>query len=430
MDENFIQYLWRYQKFDHGRLKLTDGRPVSIFNPGVQNLDSGPDFTGAQLRLDGITWSGNVEVHINSNDWYQHKHHLDAAYNNVILHVVWQNKGTDAVRKDGTAIPTLELQPLVSEELLLNYGKLIKGGQPLPCSSHLAGIKDIYLLNMLDKVLVERLERKSHRVWAELEGTGHDWEESAYRMLAENFGFKKNAEPMLRLSRHLPLKIIRKYADRPEQIEALLFGTAGFLTGNPADDYHAFLMKEYRFLKAKFNLPDPGLRREDWKFSKLRPPNFPTLRLAQFSRFLSGVPNLFSNLIRENDLSGFLKNVRVNHSPYWREHFDFGKKTKKPMPGLGLSSLENIVINTFVPVLAAYGKNRDDQSLTDRAVQYLQMIRPEQNRIMKIWQSAGLTPQSAFDSQALIELYNEYCLKRKCAACNIGSVIIGNPQKT
>ncbi len=429
MDETFIQYLWKHQKFDHRNLKLMDGREVSILFPGVQNPDSGPDFTGARLRMDDITWSGNVEVHVMSRDWYQHKHHLDPAYNSVILHVVWQKKGMGAIRKDGTEIPVLELQHLIPEQLFLNYGRLISDDHSIPCSAHIEHIDYVYILSMLDKVLAERLERKRGRVWKELERTGHNWEESTYRILMENFGFKKNAEPMIRLARHLPLKILKKYSDRTEQIEALLFGMAGLLKGNPADAYHGHLQREYSFLKEKFNLPDAGLQRDVWKFSRLRPPNFPTLRLSQLAQMLSGIPSLFSDLIRENDLNYFLKHVRITQSPYWVEHFDFGKKATKPMPGLGISSLENIVINTFVPVLTAYGKNRDDQQYIDRALKYLQIIRPERNRILKIWRFAGVVPNSAFDSQALIELYNEYCLKKKCAACNIGSVIIGKAGK-
>ncbi len=429
MDETFIQYIWKYQQFDHRDLRLTDGREFSILSPGIQNSDSGPDFTGARLRMDDMIWNGNVEVHIMSKDWYRHQHHLDPAYNNVILHVVWQNKGTSAVREEGSEIPTLELQHLIPEELLLNYDKLIRDSHIIPCSAHVEHIDHVYVFSMLDKVLADRLERKSGRVWKELERTEHDWEESTYRILMENFGFKKNAEPMIRLARHLPLKILKKYSDRTEQIESLLFGTAGFLNGNPSDAYHKHLQREYAFLKEKFKLPDAGLRREVWKFSKLRPPNFPTLRLSQLAQMISKIPSLFSDLIRENDIHSFLRNIRIRQSSYWVEHFDFGKKAKKSMPGLGIESLENLVINTFVPVLTAYGKSRDDQQYIDRALQYLQSIRPEHNRILKIWKSTGIMAKNAFDSQALIELYNEYCLKRKCAACNIGSVIIGKPNE-
>lgn len=427
MDETFIQYLWQYQQYDHRNLKTIDGRSVSILVPGNQNLDSGPDFTGVRLRIDGLIWNGNVEVHVRSKDWYLHKHHLDAAYNNVILHVVWQNKGRSATREDGTEIPTLELQHLVSENLLLKYGHLIRNDREILCSAQLEGIDHTHILNMLDRALAGRLERKSSHVWAELDKSGHDWEETTYRMLAENFGFKKNAAPMIHLAYNLPLRILKKHGDRLEQIEALLFGVAGLLEGKTVDDYQQFLKAEYLFLKKKFKLEDTGLRREIWKFSRMRPPNFPTIRLAQFAQLLFKLPNLFSGLVREVNLDTFLKDVHITQSSYWVDHFDFGKKVKKPMSGLGVSSLENIVINTFVPVLTAYGKSRDDQKYVDRALQYLQILKPEQNRILKKWEAVGLLPLNAFDSQAMLELYNEYCLNKRCAACVIGSVIIGKP---
>ncbi len=429
MDEMFVQYLWQYQQFDHRNLKTMDGREVSILAPGTQNMDSGPDFSGSRLRIDNLMWNGNVEIHIKSSDWYNHKHNLDPAYNNVILHVVWQNKGGGVSREDGTVIPTLELQKLVQEDLLLSYDKLIGSNHTIPCSAHFENIDEVYVLSMLDRVLAGRLERKSNRVHIELDHTSHDWEESTYRVLAENFGFNKNAEPMIRLAHNLPLRILKKHANRIDQLEALLFGIAGFLHGDPIDDYHDFLQKEYHFLQTKFRLNDAGLTRANWKFSKLRPPNFPTIRLAQFARLIHNIPSLFSDLIREDNLESFLKNVHVVQSRYWIDHFDFGKKVKKPMPGLGISSLENVVINTFVPVLVAYGKSRDEQVYTDRALQYLQLLKPEYNRILKKWETVGLIPLNAFDSQAMIELNNEFCLKKKCAVCNIGSIIIGRPYK-
>jgi len=424
MDEMFVQYLWQYQQFDHSNLKTIDGRDISILEAGTQNMDSGPDFSGSRLRIDGLLWNGNVEIHVKSTDWYNHKHDLDAAYNNVILHVVWQNKSGDVNREDGTKIPTLELQNLVQDDLLIRYDELVRSSHSIPCSTHFKGIDEIYVLSMLDRVLADRLQRKSNRVNIELDRTNYDWEESAYRVLAENFGFNKNAEPMTRLAHNLPLRILKKYADRIDQLEALLFGMAGFLGGDPIDDYHVFLQKEYRFLRTKFKLSDAGIKRETWKFSKLRPPNFPTIRLAQFAHLIHSIPNLFSDLIREDDLEAFLKNCRVVQSEYWIDHFDFGKRVKKPMPGLGVSSLENVVINTFVPVLVAYGKSRDEQVYTDRALKYLQLLRPEHNRIIKMWEGVGLVPANAFDSQAMIELNNEFCLKKRCAVCNIGSVIM------
>jgi hypothetical protein len=202
---------------------------------------------------------------------------------------------------------------------------------------------------------------------------------------------------------------------------------AGLLEGKTVDDYQQSLKTEYLFLKNKFKLEDTSLRREIWKFSRMRPPNFPTIRLAQFAQLLFKIPNLFSGLVREVNLDAFLKDIRITQSSYWVDHFDFGKKVKKPMSGLGVSSLENIVINTFVPVLTAYGKSRDDQKYVDRALQYLQILKPERNRILKKWEAVGLLPSNAFDSQAMLELYNEYCLKKRCAACIIGSVIIGKP---
>jgi Protein of unknown function (DUF2851) len=423
MTEAFLHYVWQHQYFDKKGLATTDGDAVTIFKHGFYNTNAGPDFQQATLKIGKIEWVGHVEIHLNASDWRTHNHQTDEAYDTVVLHVVWKND-KPIMRSDGTIIPTLELKQRVDNELILRYKKLLNHPASIPCADSLAGVKSILKLSALDKALAQRLEIKSQSILTILKENKNDWEETCYQILGKNFGFKINAEPFDQLTRAVPYKIILKHADKPHQVEALLFGTAGLLE-NTKDDYNILLSKEYQLLAAKFSLKDKILHKSTWRFLRLRPANFPTLRLAQFASLLTERKNIFSAILACESIQELKTIFDIHQSLYWQQHYRFGVVSKKPIPGLGDVAVENIVINTVAPMLAAYSQLKDEPLWMDRAVEFLTKIKPEANSITREWTNLGWKATSAFDSQALIELKNNFCNKRLCLQCVIGASLIG-----
>lgn len=435
MQEQFLHFIWQYQYFKKDHLFTHTHEKINILYPGNLNDNAGPDFGFARLYLGNLKWYGDVEIHIKSSDWNQHKHQEDPAYDNVILHVVWENDKS-VNRSDGTLIPILELKNLVDTQLLHRYQELLEARQThlieqnIPCANVIQNVKPITKLSMLDKVVTQRLEKKAGEVQWLLEQNNRNWEITAYNLLAKNFGFKVNSDPFLRLSQALPFKIAAKHSHSLFQLEALLFGQAGFLEANIQEQYICDLQQEYRFFVKKFNLQKKGLSRDQWKFSRLRPANFPTLRIAQFAALFHHHQNLFAFFSQTKDFKTMVKGLKIPASHYWQNHYHFGNQmgTNKPVvKKLGQKSIENIIINTTVPLLAAMGLERDDTSYIDRAINYLQHLPPEKNKILDQWKNLSIPVKSAFDSQALIELYNNYCARRKCLQCNIGVSIMNQP---
>jgi hypothetical protein len=422
MEEAFLHFIWRFQQFDHSSLLTDTGQHISVFDPGHKNSDAGPDFKNAKVRIGEIVWNGSVEIHINSSDWNRHNHQADAAYNNVILHVVWKN---DAVihRHDGTILPALELKHIVNPNILTKYQQLLTPEDDILCRRYLPGVKYLTKYQMLDGALARRLEHRSEQIFREIGFTDNDWEAIAWRLLARNFGFKTNADPFMELAKSLPLNILKKEAHSRMTIEALLFGQAGFLEEDPVDDHQSELRREFDFKSAKYKL-ERRLSRYQWKFLRLRPANFPTVRLAQLTDFISRHPNLFTLFVDHSSPKALLEELHCEQSSYWGEHYDFGKKSKTPIGGFGRMSVENIVINTVVPLLFSYGIHKDHEEMKEKAVQLLLELKHEKNNIINRWQNAGLEIKSAFDSQALIEQFNSFCLKKQCLRCPVGAEII------
>lgn len=398
---------------------------MQVLHPGFRNYDSGPDFTNARLLIGGQTWGGTVEMHLKTSDWLAHRHQHDRAYDNVILHVVWQNDqptlSQRIERTNGTILPTLELHPITDTALIDRYALLTDSPDSIPCAGQLQRVSPLRLTAMLDKAMLQRLERKAAGVRAVHNHTNNDWEETAYRLLASNMGFKINAEPMTQLSRAVPLKALLKHRDVLYQSEAMLFGTAGLLDAiSEPDEYVNRLRREYRFFSTKYQLADRQLSAVAWKWGRLRPANFPTLRLAQFARLVTKHASLFSLFVGSSDAEMLLNSLQISPSDYWHTHYRFGKATLKGAPALGRAAAENIVINTVVPLLAAYAHHREQPAYLDRAVALLEQLPAEHNRLTKQWESLGLGIRTAFDSQAAIELYNEFCTQKKCLNCQIG----------
>ncbi|SFD35100.1 DUF2851 family protein [Spirosoma endophyticum] len=428
MPEVFLYFVWQYQYFTTTKLITTDGDVVQVLRPGFRNHDAGPDFTNARLLINDVEWVGTVEMHTRTSDWLTHRHQHDRAYENVILHVVWQDdrviSGRQVNRANGTPLPTLELSLLVAPALLERYNNLSDSPASIPCADQFRSVSPLRITSMLDKAMFQRLERKAAGVRALFEQTSGDWEETAYRLLAINMGFKINADPMAQLSRAVPLKAILKHRDVLLQAEAMLFGAAGLLTVEQPDDYVTTLQREYRFLSAKYQLADKQVEAHAWKWGRLRPANFPTLRLAQLARLLTRHASLFSLFVGANNAEALLKSLQLTPSDYWQSHYRFGKITERIVPTLGPDSAATIVINTVVPLLAAYAHHRGEPAYIDRAINLLEQLPAEKNRLTEGWDTLGLGIRTAFDSQAAIELHNEFCAVKKCLSCQIGAALI------
>ncbi len=423
MNESFLHYIWQFQYFRKDDLKTSEREELQIFQPGIRNSNSGPDFEEAKIKIGKLEWRGSVEIHINASGWNDHHHSTDQAYEKVVLHVVWENDKL-IQRTDGSTMPTLELKNRVDPALWNRYKKLFTSVESIPCANSWPAIPEITKLLMIEKTVVQRLESKSELVKTLLLKNNNDWEETCYHLLCKNFGFKVNAEPMLQLAQVLPYKILLKHLDKPIQIEALLFGHAGFLEKVKEDEYTTALKREYNLLGKKYSLNARQMNVVQWKFLRLRPANFPTVRLAQLASLLSSQKNLFSKILERTSYKHLTSLLEVEQSEYWQHHYQPGKKSKTAVPSLGKSSVQNIMINTITPLLTAYGQLHDEQVFIDRAVEILQHIPAENNKIIREWSGLGYKVTSAFDSQGLIELHNNFCMKHRCLECNVGLHII------
>jgi hypothetical protein len=418
MSESFLHYLWQFQYFDKNKLRSSQGEPISVIKVGQLNAHAGPDFADAKISISGIAWVGTVEIHIRSSDWQAHHHEQDAAYENVVLHVVWEND-KPVFRKDGTPIPTLELKDRVDDAVLKAYRKLINNPSPVACEKSLINVPDVIKFSMMDRALLQRLENKAQLILEVLDLNHGDWDETCYQVVAKNFGFKVNADPFYQLAKSLPYKIILKQSSLL-QVEALLFGQAGMLETKTRDGYITALFREYHLLAKKYSLRESRMNPSQWRFLRLRPANFPTVRIAQLASLLFSSRNIFSRFIETDSLLTFQEVLSVKQSHYWDTHYRFGRKAKGAVPDLGESSIENILINTVAPLLAAYSKYKDDQIFIERAVVFLQQLPAEQNKIIRTWIDLGLRVKTAFDSQSMIELYTHFCQRRQCLNCAIG----------
>ncbi|MFC6997545.1 DUF2851 family protein [Rufibacter roseus] len=422
MKEDFLHYIWQYQYFHKEQLQTTAGEEVVVLHPGFYNKgDAGPDFSSARVLINNTEWAGSVEIHLKSSDWRRHQHQHDAKYNQVILHVVWE-EDEPVRRQEGTLMPTLELKGLVNLPLQAQYQELFWSKEIIPCAPQAPKIDSVHKSSMMDKTLVERLELKAGLVLERLEQNKQDWEATVYQTMAYGFGFKINQDGFLRLTQVLPWNIINRYCNNPNQLEALLFGQAGFLHVAEtaiADEYVQTLAKEHRFLAHKHNLSQP-LPKSAWNMLRLRPANFPAVRLGQFFAVLQAHPHLWSELAlcdsKENYYRYFLQTPPI----YWQQHYAPGKPSAHQFPHIGEESIQNLLINVVAPLLVAYGKRMGNETYQDKAIELLESLGKEQNRITRLYSNLGFTHRSAADSQALIGLYHTYCTPRKCVHCAVG----------
>lgn len=421
MKEEFLHYLWKYRLFKNGNLESANHEIVEVLNPGIHNYDSGPDFFNAKVKINDTVWAGNIEIHVNSSDWYAHNHHKDKAYDNVILQVVY-NHDKDVVRTNGQLIPTLEIK--FDQELLKNYKSLIKSENWIPCQNNISKVDSFTVQNWLEKLTIERLEEKSGKIYELLKQTSNSWETAFYFQLARNFGFKLNSDPFEQLAKSLPLAYLAKHKDNLFQIEALLFGQAGFLNDESGDEYYETLKKEYQYLKSKFKLKP--IEKHLWKFLRSRPGNFPTIRIAQFAKLIYNSTSLFSKIIETQTINDFYKLFVVTPSIYWDNHYTFNKESVQKLKSIGKSAVDIILINTVIPFLFIYGKAKGQDDLKERSINLLENIKAEKNAIITKWEDLGLKSANAFNTQALIQLKNKYCNHKKCLNCQIGDYLIKN----
>lgn len=419
MKEEFLHYIWKYRLYKDSNLKNQNKESIEVLNQGTHNIDSGPDFFNAKIKINETIWAGNVEIHINSSDWFTHNHHKDKAYNNVILQVVL-NHNKEAVRTNGKSISTLEIE--FDHGLLKNYESLIKNELWISCQNDIHKVDSFILQNWLEKLSIERLEEKAEKVNKLLKITNNNWETSFYFQLAQNFGFKLNSDPFELLAKSLPLQYLAKHKDSLFQIEALLFGQAGFLNTESGDEYYERLKEEYSYLQKKFGLIP--IENHLWKFLRSRPGNFPTIRIAQFAQLIHSSISLFSKILQTESVNDFYKLFIVKPSEYWDNHYIFNKESIEKSKTIGKSAVDIILINTIIPFLFIYGKAKGLHELQERSIKILENIKPEKNSIITRWKDLGLEATNAFNTQALIQLKNKYCNLKKCLNCQAGNYII------
>lgn len=423
MNEDILSFIWRFQYFASAALHTDEGSQLSILRTGYKNTNAGPDFLEARVIIEDFQWVGSVEIHVKSSDWYLHNHETDSAYETVILHVVWEND-RPVVRLDGTLLPTLTLKEIVKKTVLERYAQLQDETETIPCAGMFGQIDNIQKYGMLDRVLLERLDRKAALVMDLLAKSNNDWEETTYQWLGRHFGFKLNDAPFTRLTEILSWKIIRKHRDKLNQIEALLFGCAGLIPGKSNDFYIRQLRTEHQFLSAKYGLQSQQMNGQEWKNLRMRPAGFPTVRLAQFARLLNSNGSIFSEIILAPTFSTLQAMFQIEQSEYWKDHYLFEKKSKSRVPVLGKDSANLLIVNGAVPLLVAYAKHRQRPELLEKAIYWLSEIGAEKNRITREWEALGMKVTTSADSQALIEWYNNYCTFRKCLECTVGAMLV------
>jgi hypothetical protein len=422
MNEDFLQFIWNSGLYDSANLKTGEGENVDVISAGIRNRDSGPDFYSAKIRIGDTVWAGTVEIHKKASEWNLHGHQNDSAYNNVILHVVEKN---DAVirRKNGEIIPCVEIT--YPESFKRRYLELSESKQHIPCANYIPDVAPLKIQFGLDRIATERLERKTSDISVLMGETFNDMEEVFHCILFRYFGFKTNALPFEMLARSLPAKLLRKYSHSLSAIESLLFGQAGFLDIEAADEYSFILKSEYQFLKNKHNLV--AMDKSLWKYAKLRPVNFPTIRIAQVAAMLSKYQSLWEIVVTLDNIKDIHEIFDVTASGYWDSHYIFEKTSSNVSPKrLGEKAIDNLIINVIAPMIFTYSIYGGDETLKERALYFLESLKAESNSVINEWIECGIKPANALQSQALLHLQTVYCSSKKCLKCTIGKEVIQN----
>lgn len=415
MKEEFIYYLWE-NRLLHIDLKTTDNEDITILSVGIRNHDSGADFVNARIKIGDALWAGQVEIHVRASDWFKHNHHNDANYDSVILHVVYEND-TDSLK-----IPTLEIKDKFDISIFHKYNWFFGSRNWIPCGEFVGGVQSFTLISWLDRMLVEHLENECKDLDFKLKNNQYDWEQAFYQRLMRYFGLKVNNDSFEYLSRILPLNLLLRHRDNDIYIESMMFGCAGFLERDFEEDYPSLLKRDFMMLRSKFGLKVMPL--SNWKFLRLRPPNFPTIRIAQLAKIITKNGNMFSKIRDADDIQEIKDLFDVELNSYWDNHFQFDKTSKvERRKILGKTAVDLIIINAIVPMLFYYGHTHSLESYKEKAMSFLEQIEAEDNLIIRNFQNSGVILQNAFQTQAILYMYKYYCHRRRCLECRIYSVL-------
>ena len=421
MKEDFLHFLWKQKLFDFSRLQTIDKKPILIENFGQHNVLAGPDFLDAKVKIDDQLWAGNIEMHLKSSDWYIHQHETDENYDAVILHVVWQHDA-DVFGKDDQPIPTLVISNYVQSQTLSNYKSLFAINQRwIPCEKDIATMNSFLMNNWLERLYFERLQDKTKLINEILQESSYDWEQTCFRIICKGFGLKINGEAFLLFAKSTPFSIVRKLSHNEDQLSALFFGQSGLLEDDIEDGYFKFLKSEYEYLRHKFSLQP--IAKNHFQFFRVRPHNFPTVRMAQLVALYHRKDNFFHSLMQVNNFKDFENLFSVEVNNFWQEHYHFSNTSKKSKKKPTRKFLELLMINTLLPLRFCY-----EQSLQKVDVNFyievLTKLKPEKNSIIEKFSSLGIGCKNAMESQSLLELKNNYCAKKRCLQCAIGNHLL------
>lgn len=423
MTEDFLHYLWQNRLFTKPITTIL-GEAIQVLNTGYHNFNAGPDFSDARLRIDNTLWAGNVEIHVNSSDWFKHGHEHDEAYQNVVLHVVFNHDAKNKFPR----MPICELADMIDLNLFDAYKQFISSKRFVPCINMIRDVPESELVLWLERMLIEKLEHRADFIQDALNGSTDDWEDALYQIIARSFGFSINALPFEMLARSLPFRILAHHADNPMQVEALIFGQAGMLTQDLVDPWGQALFNEYCFLRKKYQLvPIPASL---WRFLRLRPVNFPTIRLSQFAAFICKNAGLLARVLSMDTIDEMMEIFKIKASAYWDDHYVFDKESTGKEKHPGISAIQLVIMNAILPFRFVYGTFMSNDALCNKTLSLFEKLPGEKNFVIREWQTAGLDVSTAYHTQALMELKTSYCDKRKCLSCRIGNILIKNPAFT
>lgn len=420
MTERLFQFIWQFQHFSLNELHTEQGESLLILHPGLWNSNQGPDFLSAKVKIGETTWAGNIELHIQTSDWYKHFHQEDQNFRNVILHVVWKNDEppNSSLFKQ---IPVLELQSRVSVLLLQRYEEIMNNVNFVPCQRNLHVVKELIWIGWKERLLIERLQRKSAYIMDFFEQSNHHWEETFWWIIARNFGIRVNADSFEAIAQTIPVNILTRHKHQIHQLEALLFGQSGLLDKKFEESYPTLLQKEYRYFQKKYQLPKVFVA---INFFRMRPSAFPSIRLAQLAMLIHQSTHMFSRIKETVLLSEVRLMLNVTANDYWHYHYRFDEISAFKIKNLGDEMVDNILINTIVPVLFAYGSYVGESIYQSRVLGWLGEMASEKNRITKGWEKTGISNRHAYDSQSLTELKTQYCDYKRCLDCAVGNALL------
>ncbi len=426
MTERFLHYLWLHKYFFTSHLTTTSGESLTILSQGVWNADGGPDFLNAKVKIGDVEWAGNVEIHLKASDWFRHRHQDNPAYDNVVLHVVYE-ADVPVSRSVGAEIPTFEMKGHFEESLFQQFQELVDSNRWIACEKQISDVPRITFELWLERLLIERLEDKTLMIDQHLQQNRFDWEQSFFESVASSFGLKVNSLAFELLAKATPLSVLQKHADQLFQIEALLFGQSGLLDDSFQDDYPKQLWKEYQFLQTKYALTP--VDKAVWNFLRLRPSSFPTHRIAQLAQLVHQNKSLFSQAVVSINVTGLFPLFQVDTSEYWHTHYLFDKPAHVNGHKLGSTMVNLIVINSVIPYLFLYGKYYGIESYTKKALDLHDLLPAEDNLIIRGFKALNINTSTAFRSQALLQLKKRYCDDKRCLDCAIGNYLIKPCQK-